>query len=79
VDKHYDNIRSLIENNLIYEKKQELSGNYHRLMTYYNVRKLFFKHEQIWNALRSKLNWTLLRRTAQINDQNKREYQTCDL
>ena len=39
IDKHYKNIKQLIENNLIEVKKQEISTNYHTLMTYYNVGK----------------------------------------
>ena len=39
MDKHYKNIKQLIENNLIEVKKQEISTNYHTLITYYNVGK----------------------------------------
>ncbi len=39
MDKYYNNIKELIENNLIYEKKQETSVNYNRLITYYNIGK----------------------------------------
>ena len=43
MDKHYKNIRTLIENNLVEIKKHEISSNYHTLMTYYNVGKELIK------------------------------------
>ena len=39
MDKHYKNIRGLIESNLVEEKKQDISKNHHKLQTYYNVGK----------------------------------------
>ena len=39
LDKHYKNIRKLIENNLVETKKYEIISNYHTLMTYYNIGK----------------------------------------
>jgi len=39
MDKYYKNIRNLIEINLVEIKKQEISVNYHTLMTYYKVGK----------------------------------------
>ena len=38
-EKHYTNIKQLIENNLVEVKKQEISTNYNTLITYYNVGK----------------------------------------
>ena len=40
MDKYYNNIKVLIENNIIEVKKQEISVNNHTLMTYFNVGKL---------------------------------------
>jgi len=39
MDKHYKNIKQLIENNLVEIKKLEISTNYHTLLTYHNVGK----------------------------------------
>ena len=39
MDKHYKNIRMLIENNLVEIKKNEISSNSHTLLTYYNIGK----------------------------------------
>lgn len=39
LDKHYKNIKTLIENNLVEIKKQEIGTNYHTLLTYHNVGK----------------------------------------
>ena len=39
MDKHYNNIKTLIENNIVEIKKQEISVNNHTLMTYFNVGK----------------------------------------
>ena len=39
MDKHYKNIKTLIENNIVEIKKQEISVNNHTLMTYFNVGK----------------------------------------
>ena len=39
MDKHFKNIRTLIENNLIEVKKNEISSNHYTLLTYYNVGK----------------------------------------
>ena len=39
MDKYFKNIRGLIENNLVEEKKQDISKNHHKLKTYYNVGK----------------------------------------
>ena len=39
MDKHFNNIKDLIENNLIEVKRQEISTNYHTLITYFNVGK----------------------------------------
>ena len=39
MDKHYKNIRILIENNLVEVKKYEISSNSHTLLTYYNIGK----------------------------------------
>ena len=38
-DKHFTNIRILIEGNLVELKKNELSSNYHTLITYFNIGK----------------------------------------
>lgn len=43
MDKYYNNIKELIENNLVYEKKQEIIINYNRLTTYYNIGKEIIK------------------------------------
>ena len=43
MDKHFKNIKQLIENNLIEIKKQEISVNYHTLITYYNIGKLLIE------------------------------------
>jgi len=40
MDKYYNGIKKLIENNLIEVKKQEISINNHTLLTYFNVGKL---------------------------------------
>ena len=40
MDKYYNGIKTLIENNLIEIKKQEISMNNHTLLTYFNVGKL---------------------------------------
>lgn len=40
MDKYYKNIKSLIENNIVEVRKQEISVNNHTLMTYFNVGKL---------------------------------------
>ena len=40
MDKYYNGIKTLIENNLIEVKKQEISVNNHTLLTYFNVGKL---------------------------------------
>ena len=37
MDKHYKNIRNLIENNLIEIEKNEIKNNYHTLITYHNI------------------------------------------
>jgi len=37
MDKYYNNIKALIENNIVHVKKQEISINNHTLMTYFNV------------------------------------------
>ena len=39
MDKYYNNIKTLIENNIVEVKKQEISVNNHTLMTYFNVGK----------------------------------------
>ena len=39
MDKYYKNIKQLIETNLVEVKKNEISSNYHTLITYYNVGK----------------------------------------
>ena len=39
MDKHYKNIKNLIENNLVEVKKYEISSNSHTLLTYYNIGK----------------------------------------
>ena len=39
MDKHYKNIKVLIENNLVEVKKNEISSNYHTLLTYHNIGK----------------------------------------
>ena len=39
MDIHYNNIKTLIENNIVEIKKQEISVNNHTLMTYFNVGK----------------------------------------
>ena len=39
MDKHYENIKVLIENNLVETKKNEIKNNYHTLTTYFNVGK----------------------------------------
>ena len=39
MDKHYNNIRMLIENNLVEVKKYEISSNSYTLLTYYNIGK----------------------------------------
>jgi len=43
MDKHYKNIKTLIENNLIEVKKYEISSNYHTLITYFNIGKLLIE------------------------------------
>lgn len=40
MDKYYNNIKNLIENNIVETKKQEFSTNNHTLITYFNVGKL---------------------------------------
>jgi len=40
MDKHLNDIRELIENDLVDDKKREISKNVSKLMTYYNVGKL---------------------------------------
>lgn len=40
MDKYYNNIKNLIENNIVETKKQEISINNHTLITYFNVGKL---------------------------------------
>lgn len=37
MDNHYNNIKLLIENNIVETKKNEISSNNHTLMTYFNV------------------------------------------
>ncbi len=37
MDNHYNNIKLLIENNIVETKKNEISSNTHTLMTYFNV------------------------------------------
>ena len=39
MDKYYDNIKNLIESNLVETKKNEIKNNYHTLLTYFNVGK----------------------------------------
>ena len=39
MDKHYKNIKTLIENNLVEVKKNEISSNNHTLLTYHNIGK----------------------------------------
>jgi len=39
MDKHYKNNRTLIENNLVEVKKNQISINHHTLLTYHNVGK----------------------------------------
>jgi len=37
MDKHYQDIKGLIESNLVETKKNEIKSNYHTLETYFNV------------------------------------------
>ena len=39
MDKHYQDIKGLIENNLVEIKNQEIRNNYHTLITHYNIGK----------------------------------------
>ena len=39
MDKHYNKIKNLIESNLVEVKKNEISSNYHTLVTYHNIGK----------------------------------------
>ena len=43
MDKYYESIRNLIENNLVEIRKQEISVNYHTLKTYHEIGKTLFE------------------------------------
>ena len=43
MDKHYTNIKQLIEDNLVIVKKNQISSNNHTLITYYNIGKEIVK------------------------------------
>ena len=71
MDKYYNNIKELIENNLVEVKKNEISSNYHTLLTYHNIGKEIVEAQE--GEKRAKYGDNLIKQYSKLLE---REYGT---